>query len=391
MKKTNTHRYLTALLSCHCALTALLLCGSLAVSAQQFQSTHLRAAAKKLKIDSTALTTDVLPTTKTLTVAGRTVAVRMDAHGVVEHIGVPLFTEDYRQLMPSPIYDFLEYTVLDRLFKVSDNTLTHQDLKFEKGDLNALATVLSKTDGCTIENLSEKYYRVKWTANGQAVIVVSFPIDYELLANSSRKEMEQNFIRDLKAYTESEPMNAIDYSAQMAPTDQPNIFVVRGNTYIIDEINSHRYLTIGTKQKKRTLALLYDRSAPQQSMANLLVERDMPVTGARVAIEFVLGNYKRDTISVALRDFIGFCQRQGCEPFFGYEESTHGTHKGLLIMSNKQSGYDHIIAVRATDTELFGAHPLVHAKVYLFTPSSNVRTLFGSPDDTPSSRIKLKR
>ena len=373
-------------------LAALVLVATLTASAQQFQSTHLKNAAKKLKLDSVALATDTLPATKMLTVGGRRIAVRKDAKGVVEHIGVPLFAEEIRQLQPSPIHDYLEYTVLDRLFKVSDNTLTHQDLKFEKGNLAMLANVMEHADGCTIENLQEKYYRVKWTSNNNPVVVVSFPVDYELLANSNRKEMELNFIRDIRNYTDTAPVTPKDYSAQMAPTDNPNIFVVPGDAYIIDAINSNRYLALSTlkgkKGKTRELKLLFDRRSPQESLANTMVEVDMPLEGAKVALEFVLGNYKRDTATVALRDWTSFCLKQGCKPYFGFEENDKGTLTGTLIMSNKQSGYDHIVAVSATEDELFAEQPLIHAKVYLFTPSTNVRNLFGKA--TPANRPRIQ-
>lgn len=376
-------------------LTVLMLSVVLTASAQQFQSTHLQNAAKKLKLDSVALATETLPATKMLTVGGRKIAVRKDAKGVVEHIGVPLFADEIRQLQPSPIHDYLEYTVLDRLFKVSANTLTHQDLKFEKGDLAALATVMETADGCTIENLQEKFYRVKWTRNNTPVVVVSFPVDYELLANSNRKEMELNFIRDLKHYKDTLPIVPKDYSSQMAPTDNPDVFVVPGSSYIIDAINSNRYLALSTKkakkEKTRELKLLFDRKSPHESLANTMVEYDMPLEGAKVALEFVLGNYKRDTVTLALRDWTSFCLKQGCTPYFGFEENDKGTLTGTLIMSNKQSGYDHIVAVRATEDELFAEQPLVHAKVYLFTPSTNVRNLFSVPTTPNRPRIQYTR
>ena len=373
-------------------LAALALTVSLVAEAQQFQSTHLENAAKKLRLDSVALATETLPSTKIITQGGRKIAVRKDASGVVEHIGVPLFVEEMRLLKPSPIYDYLEYTVLDRLFKVNANTLTHQDLRFEKGDLSSLANVLEKADGCNIENVGEKYYRVKWTSNNTPVIVVSFPIDYELLANSNRKEMELNFIRDLKHYTDTMPIVPKDYSTKMVPTSNPDVFVVPGNSYIIDAINSNRYLTFSTqktkKGKTRSLQLLFDRHQPQESLANILLEHDMVVDGARVALEFVLGNYKRDTVTVALRDWTSFCLKQGCKPYFGFEENDKGTLTGTVVMSNKQSGYDHIMAVKTSEDELFAEHPLIHAKVYLFTPSTNVRNLFGTDAGTNKLRIR---
>ena len=363
--------------------------------AQQFQASHLKKAATKLKFNASDLVADTLPATLQLKTGTQPIVARIDSKGVVEHLGVPLFAEEMRQLQPSPIYDYLEYTVLDRLFKVSENTLTHQDLKFEKGNLAQLAKVNDEADGCTIENLADKYYRVRWTKGETPIVIVSFPINYELLANSNRKELELNFIRDIKTFTDNTPMTQKDLSAQMVATKDPDLFVVPGEHYLINEINSNRYLTVNSKDtdggNEHHLGFVFDRHQPQESFANLMVEPDMPIDSARIELEFVLGNYKRDTVNVALRDWMAFCRKQGCQPYFGFEENNGGTLTGTLIMRNKQSGYDHIVAVRAEESEFFADHPLVHAKVHLFTPSSNVRNLFGKATKSNRPRIKYAK
>ena len=363
--------------------------------AQQFQTSHLKKAATKLKLNASNLTADSLPATQQLKVGTQPIVARIDSKGVVEHLGVPLFAEEMRQLQPSPIYDYLEFTVLDRLFKVNENTLTHQDLKFEKGNLAQLTKIYGEADGCRIENLVDKFYRVSWTKGSADIVVVSFPINYELLANSNRKELELNFIRDIKTFADNTPVAQKDLSAQMVATNDPDLFVVPGDHYLIPEINSNRYLTVNSKAtdgaNEHHLGFVFDRHQPQESFANLMVEPDMPIDSARVELEFVLGNYKRDTVNVALRQWLAFCRKQGCQPYFGFEENNDGTLTGTLIMRNKQSGYDHIVAVRAEESELFADHPLVHAKVHLFTPSSNVRNLFGKATKSNRPRIKYTK
>ena len=361
-------------------VAALLLLTATMASAQQFKASHLNKAATKLKLDAAALATDSLPATKQVKVGQQTVTLRKDEKGVVEHIGIPLFFEEMRQLQPSPIYDYLEYAVLDHQYRVSDNSLMLQDLKFEKGNWATLSKVMENADGCDIENVSEKYYRVKWTKGGTPVVVVSFPINYELLSNSNRKEMELNFIRDIKTYNDTQRTTPKDYSGRMAPTGEPDMYVVTGSSYIISDINNNRYLTTITEEtdsgKTHRLAILFDRHSPKESLANLLVEYDMPIDSAMIELEFVLDNHKRETFTTTIRNWLGFCQKQGLQPFFGFEENKNGTLTGTLIMRNMQSGYDHILAIRAAENELFADHPLVHGKVHLFTPSSNVRSIF---------------
>lgn len=377
------------------ALAAATLLSVSVADAQQWQTENLKKAAAKLKFTANDFAADSLPATLLLKIDNQPIVARIDNKGVVEHLGVPLFTEDLRQLQPSPIYDYLEFTVMDRLYKVSDNTLTHQDLKFEKGNLAQLSKVIDNADVCTIENLADKYYRVKWMKGNTPFVVVSFPINYELLANSNRKEMELNFIRDIRNFTDTTPVAQNDLSSKMVATIDPDLFVVPGDHYIIPQINNNRYLAVNSKESdgnnEHHLGFLFDRHQPQESLANLMVERDMPIDSAMVELEFVLGNYKRDTVSVTLHNWMAFCIKQGCKPYFGFEDNKEGTLTGTLIMRNKQSGYDHIVAVRAEESELFAEHPLVHAKVHLFTPSSNVRNLFGKSTKLNRPRIKYSK
>ncbi len=377
------------------AIAAAVLLAACAAQAQQFQTESLKRAAAKLKLRANDFAADSLPATLQLKVGEQAVVARVSDKGVVEHIGIPLFTEELRLLQPSPIYDYLEYTVLDRIYKVSANTLTHQDLKFEKGNLAQLAKVKNETDGCIIDYVSDKYYRVKWVKENAATIVVSFPINYELLANSNRKELELNFIRDIKVFSDTTPIVQIDLSDKMAPTKDPDLFVVQGEHYIIPEINSNRYLTVNSKEtdgeNEHHLGFVFDRHQPQESLTNLMVEPGMPIDSAMVELEFVLGNLKRDTVCVTLHNWMAFCKKQGCLPYFGFEENKEGTLTGTLVMRNRQSGYDHIVAVRAEESELFARLPRIHATVHLFTPSTNVRNLFGKTTKLNRPRIKYSK
>ena len=376
-------------------LTAMVMLMAIPANAQQFQVSHLKKAATKLKLDSAALYTDTLPATKVISVDTQKVIIRKDDKGMVEHIGVPLFANEMRQLQPSPIYDFLEFNVLDRLFKVSENTLTMRDLKFEKGNLNSLARVMDNADGCSVENIGDKYYRVRWTAGNTPLVVVSFPIDYELLANSNRKELETNFIRDVQVFKATRDFDNSDYSERLKPTNDPDLFVATGDYYLIEEINDSKYIKVIAEETDsgtiHRLRLLYDRHAPQESLSNLMVEPGTPVENAMIELEFVLGNYKRETVTLPLRQWTEFCIKQGCRPYFGFEENNEGTLTGTLIMCNKKSGYDHIVAITAEEDELFTEKPRVHARVYLFTPSSNVKNLFGTATKADRPRIRYSR
>lgn len=351
------------------------------VSAQQYQSDHLRRAAVRLGLDS-LLAQMQEPETRVVDVKGQPVILRVGKNRVVEHIGLPLFHESMRILQPSPIYDYLEYVTLDHKYRVSENNLQQKELKFVRGSWAQLEQ-LGDTLDCIIQNLQDKHYRVKWQQAGQDVVVVTFPISYELLANSSRREMERNLIRDLKVFhADSIAPFSVD-TLLLKPTQTEGIFVLSGQSHLIPSITSNLYVR---RDKEGRPRLLNDNRQPAESLANMLLVESAATADAMIQLEFVLDNYRKDTVEVSLDDWKAFARSQGCQPYFGYEGVNKGEATGTLLLANPQSGYDHIVHVSCPTDAIGRKGMMFYATVYLFTPLSNVKALFGNANTSTSRK-----
>ena len=351
------------------------------VSAQQYQSKHLQAAVERLGLDT--LMAKMQPVgTHSVEVNGQKIVYRKGMDQKVEHIGLPLFHQSMRILQPSPIYDYLEYVTLDHKYHISENNLQQKELKFVRGSWAQLEQ-LGDTLGCTIQNLEDKFYRVKWQRDGQDVIIVTFPISYELLANSSRREMQANLIRDLKAYEKGslQPFSVDTLSLQ--PTQTEGILMLPGQSHLIPKISSTLYVR---KDKEGAPHLLIDNRQPAESMANLLVVDSETTVDAMIQLEFVLDNYRKDTLQVSLNDWKAFMRSQGCQPYFGYEGVSKGEATGTLLLANPQSGYDHILHVSCPTDAIGQEGMMLRATAYLFTPLNNVKALFGNPTSNTSRK-----
>ena len=351
------------------------------VNAQQYQSKHLQQAAVKLGLDT--LFAKMQPTgTGSVMISGQKIVYRKGMDQKVEHIGLPLFHQSMRILQPSPIYDYLEYVTLDHKYRISENNLQQKELKFVRGSWAQLEQ-LGDTLGCVIQNLSDKYYRVKWQRDGQDVIIVTFPISYELLANSSRREMQANLIRDLKAYVKDSLQPFTIDTLSLQPTKTEGILMLPGQSHIIPKISSALYVR---KDKEGVAHLLNDNRQPAESMANLLVADSETTADAMIQLEFVLDNYRKDTLQVSLADWKAFMRSQGCQPYFGYEGVSKGEVTGTLLLANPQSGYDHILHVSCPTDAIGQEGMMLRATAYLFTPLSNVKALFGNPTSNTSRK-----
>lgn len=353
---------------------------AITLSAQQYQSAHIERAAKKLAIDTMLLK----PGTNRITVDRRQLTVRVNESGTIEHIGIPLFSQQMRTLQPSPIYDYLENAVLEHALSITSNIVREKNLQFLSGNWQTLEQ-LSDTLACTITNLSDKAYVVSWLREGQETAKVSFPISYDLLANSTRREMEENFVRDLRNF-KPQPASPADFAAlPLLSTDsvKPGIYPTVCQEYIIPSITDCLYVQV---DKDGDRHLIRDNRYVAESMANLLLSPQPKDASAEMELSVRKSDYHTDTLTTTPHALLSFCQTQGCKPYFGFEGIHGGMASATLILSNKASGYDHILHVTCQTSDIGSETLMLKATAFLFTPTHNLKSLFGSLTDSKNSK-----
>lgn len=276
---------------------------------REYRTTLLRQAAATLGIERQIAKADKDATTQIVTPSGTTVSVRIDGNGMVEHIGLPLFHSAMRKQTPSPVYDCLEYAALDRHVIHTENDLLLQKIKFYKGSWQALLDI-QPTDACSITNQSDKYYQLVWSRNGRETVNVVVPIDYELLSVSNRREIEKNFVHNVTRYHAA-------------------------------------------------------------SKAALSKDIDPQLAKADLHLDMSLSSYARKTISVTLRQWISYCESQGCTTSIKYDDSDEAVIKGYVLSRNDAMGYHHLLELTWTMEDLSQSSPKIKGKALLFIPNND--------------------
>lgn len=216
---------------------------SINLSAQNYRAHRLRKTVEKLEIQ--IVSDSLMPDTTVILIAkdGRNVCLRTDPMGYVEHIGIPLFSDMMRLLQPSPVYDFLEYAVLNWKYKINPNQLDLSKVIFKKGSWETLFHNKLYEYDCIIENHEDKLYVVTWKHDNKDIAVIGIPVDYELLNNDTRRNMERAFVKNLESSnsfvnrknpTEISEENLSIYGTQ-------GLFVIPGNSYIVEMLNQNVY------------------------------------------------------------------------------------------------------------------------------------------------------
>ena len=354
----------------------------LCIVCREYRTLILHSAAEKLSIEQQIDTAATGATITIETPEGRVVAVRISEGGRVEHIGLPLFSDVMRQQMPSPAYDCVEYAALDRCVLHSENDLLLQKIQLLKGTWQAVSNILP-TDECSIAMHNEKAYQIVWRRNGEEIANMAVPIDYELLSVSSRRELEKCLANDVvHQRVKRSPYQLVEELLQR--TADEGIYVLPGESFLMKGLSRNTfYKRYIVTQKVDTITYeeerfecLVDKNHPAETMANLLISCDPHLPDAELLLELLLSSNEKRTLNITLRQWLSYCESQGCTPYFIYEKSDDTHSKGCLIMRNKTMGYNHMVLLTCRLDELTNDRPSFAGKAYLYIPHVEASRLF---------------
>ena len=375
---------------------------SLTLSAQNYKADRLKMAVEMLgmQIDHSLLPDTTIALT---TRDGRIVNLRTNPMGEVEHVGAPLFNDMLRLLQPSPVYDFLEYAVLNWKYKINPNQLYLSKVIFKVGSWDTLLKdKLSECD-CSIENREDKLYIVTWKREDKDVAVIGIPIEYELLNNDTRRNMERDFIRNL------ESSEAVGAKLNPKMVSEENVVEEIKNflkkSYIIDMLNQNVYYKLTTvyesadtiiNKKNVTMSMeavlpvvVVDPEFPAETFANLMMCDDSSVPDVTMELDFHLSNYHRHRVTIPLSQLRAFCRQQGCNLYFACDGVQKEKARGVMFASNLPKGYNHLFSLRTPTEQLTSTAPIIQADVYLYIPPINKEKLFGTVP-TKKSGVNFK-
>lgn len=392
----------------HIVLVFILAAVNIKTNAQSYKTDRLSKAAEVLGLH---VTPDSLMPEQTIELKakdGRIVALRTDPMGEIEHVGAPLFSEIMRVLQPSPVYDFLEYAVLNWKYKFNPNQLYLSKVIFKQGSWETLLSGKLRECECSIENREDKLYVVTWQQEGRDIVVIGIPIEYELLNNDTRRNMEKDFLKELTASNAniSRPKPAIVSEDSLSIYGTEGLFVMPGDSYIIDLLNQNVYYKLTTVYKTENTfvgdepavmtmetvqtAVVVDSEFPAETFANLLMCDNTSVPDAVMDLDFHLSDYHRRQVTMPLSQLKAFCRQQGCKFYFACDGIRDGMVRAVTFASNLSKGYNHLFSLRIPTEQLTSQSPAVHGDVYLYIPPIEKSKLFGTaPTKKSGANFKL--
>lgn len=295
----------------------------------------------------------------------------------IEHIGYALFTPYQRSVISSPVFNFLErYSLEVDLTMNREKTVVKQiaedDISFEKGTFSFFQTLLKDTTFVLNIKNNGKRYTVNWHKNDVLHCSVNFPMDFDLLNGSEMLENERRIKTDIWTYPLQKvvPMNvSLD---KLQSTWQNNYFILPGESYYIDELNTNRYYEQSPKGEFR---LVYHSKYPLESLANLLTTQEIE-NEFTMNIRLKKYGFQEELISVPLNRWTNYCLMIGCRPFFGVISYEGNLAVCELVMRNVDQGYNHIMKITFDTSQLDARKGVIQARLNCYVPSSKIEYLF---------------
>jgi hypothetical protein len=312
-------------------------------------------------------------------------AIRVNMCNEVEHIGFKLFDTSLMDNHPSPVYDFLERYLLELSFlSESDRYLKMgiDKVRPETGNTDVIYN-FTGSEGFRINLIELLSYRVAWERNGKEILALSFPMDYQLLSGCNAIELERNFVRNISRFTVGAGFNDLFFADD--PGKEEKYYIREGGHYRIDAIRNDLYYV----KADTGWELVSDTSKLYWSASNMMLSPDTP---GEYDLEMELDEYgyKSEKITVGLKEWISFCQKEGCTPYFGIKAKNDSDITGTVFMVNTTGGYCHMLSATIPLSCMDTHRGTIRGRLFVYIPLHNVSEKYFRFDYTPVKENKDK-
>ena len=281
----------------------------------------------------------------------------------------------------------MEFALLNWRYKVTPNSLYLSKVVFRHGGWATLLNEGLDSCECSVTNYDDRLYILSWLRDSMVVAQAAVPIDYELLNNDSRRNMERDFVRQLADFAgeqaevkpPSSPITAVNED-DLCLYGTEGLFVIYGESYILDELNQNVYYTLDDVSP----TIVVDSCHPAETLADMMMMADEHVPDVTLTLDIHLSDYSRQKLTLSFRQLKDFCHQRGCKLYFACSELTDKQIRGTLIVSNRARGYNHLISIKMSRNELSDNQPKAMANVYLYIPPIEKPRLYGKEPNVGS-------
>lgn len=298
----------------------------------------------------------------------------------VKHIGFKIFSAGQRKAFNTILCNFIErYTLSFSVPKVQRG-LPQEVMKQDKvvlrtGNLEILAKLAEDSSVHVNYRYADKINFFTWEKDGNIVCELGFPSSYKLLLGMEMDELDARLKKDILKTPMPAPDSVRIFSKEDLVTSiTRDYYVKKGSTYYFAELNSDNYYR-PTGLNNNEYYLMYNSLYPRQSLANVMTAAGLPNDFLLNIKQEVYG--KKDSLFVVpLEQYVSFCIKSGCAPYFCVINEDNGVMDCELIMRNDVLQYNHVMRLKIAVEDVRNRKGIINARLDAYVPMQYIKNVF---------------
>jgi hypothetical protein len=306
----------------------------------------------------------------------------------VSHLGISLFSKETKEIINQPVCDFIERLFLE-LSLEKDNKLIvdmldrnkiifrRNGLNFGEGNVNSINKILQEIEEPAQFMLkkNEDSYSVIWEYGFEDMLVISFPLNRELILGTNKKESDNILYDQLqqenKCNGTSDIKMFLSAGETLTSTENETVFINKGNTFMIKGVNEDTYY----KKSDKGYELIFDKKYPKESFTNLILGHNANNSLKIHVKHSMYGNFSPE-YEMKFSDFICFF-RDDFNIFSASYQKGQDELKSTIIFQNKQYNYIHLLTINTSEECIFEENGVMSASFYSNIPQHNIKNIVG--------------
>ena len=316
---------------------------------------------------------------------GKSVEVR-EADSVIVFVGIRLIPDVIKKEYNKLYFDFVERYWLELLLTCHNHTEAFEKLKEDHVDLwidgnffrLTSPTIRELINSLVVDqvkiNESDSLYQVGWKNRAGKDIALQFRKRIGQVLGMDKRELEYYFFSGLSAYQPPAHVQPelVDASS-LVPGNMPDVFVQKGETYLIREMTSNRYWK---KTDDDRFDLLFDWTYIPESVSNLFING--PGIENDIIMKMKQRYYTSKTLhyECSLSTLTSFMKDENNHIYVGIDEMGSDKITGVVVYENRDYKYNHALYFSAPYAIFEQRAGYIDATIYTYIPMHNVQTLF---------------
>ena len=311
--------------------------------------------------------------------------VSMGANAQTGQSTLHLFTDTLKQVISPTVCNFLERY----LYQASQSKRGYdfyQHMADDKviirgGSLDNIKR-LSQDALFEINRYEDKGYEVGWKdVDGNMLLSLQFPINYELLLGMPKVEIEKTMKEQLKACADTTAKAPSDSLFEKISGDLYSSQPVEH--YYVESLNTAKYYlnllscSINLEGKVDLIPMpLFDEDHKAYSAANLFHGIISVANHYRIHIDQNLYGFQKESYIVPLNKWLNYCLENKFKVYCGVEEERIDGVKLLVIAKNADLGYCHMMTVILPSEFVANQNTVLRATLNAYIPLDNLKDLY---------------